>query len=532
VASCFAIRVFPIRSERVSLRLRFREAVLADRFWLVAALITIALAATPASASPLAASLRLPRVSYLGPSERLSQLTTLSASASTSGARVVAVTFLLDGKPLGSDTTRPYHLDIDAGALRAGAHRVSVVAVDSLGRRASSNSTAVTVIARHAPSLVVSPHHGLRRALARLAKGNVTVRLLPGHYRLSEVSLGSSTRLSGSGRSTVISAASGSYDDILIVRGRHVRISDLVVDGSGSGPGDGQAVEVRTGSADVRISHVEIRHVRSIGVYAWGSYHDVSVQDSVIGGDKKAEAGVVFEKGKSSDSSVIRTRVSGFRSYGIDFSYLLYDDPTAALDAVALDNVVTDITDPAVADGRSEGGIWSGGVEAALIGNVIKRTGWDGIETVGSSLRVTIVANTITATQTGIYLEHSTNNSLISGNRIRHVDSGINVEWRFDGIGSSSNSFIGNTISVAEDGISLDVDNDGNRVERNVFLNVSLPVTLQGSSNNIVRSNRACGARGALVTTPDGLREGGTSAASEGNRLSDNLNRPCSKLDA
>jgi len=520
-----------LRSERVSLRLRL-AGMSASRFWFVAALIPLVLVAMPASASPLAASLRLPQVAYLGPGERLSQLTTLRASASTRGASIVAVTFLLDGKPLGSDTTKPYRLEIDAGALRAGVHRLRVAAVDSLGRRAKSRAIPVTIVARHARSLVASPRRGLRRALARLARGGVAVRLLPGHYKLSDVSLGSNTRLSGSGRSTVISAPPGSYERILLVDGRHVRVSDLVLEGSGPGPGDGRAIEVRTGSADVRISQLGIRHVRQTGVYAWGSYRDVSVQDSVVDGGKKADAGVVFEKGRSRDSSVIRTRVSGFRCYGIDFSYLLHDDPRAALDAVALDNVITDISDPTVADGGSEAGIWSGGVNAALISNVIRRTGWDGIETVGSSRRVTIVANTVTATQTGIYLEHSTNNSLISGNRISDVDSGINVEWRYDGIGSDGNSFVGNVIAAAEHGIFVDVGGNGNHIERNVFLNVSFPVRLQGSSNNFVRRNRACHIHDELVTMPDGLHEDGTPAVSEGNRLSGNLVLPCSKLDA
>ena len=520
----------PLRLRNLPIWLRLRSSVSTGRFLLVAALVPLAFTAISASASPLAASARALRVSYLNPGQRLSGLVTLRASASTRGARVVAVTFLFDGQPLGSDTTRPYRLEIDAGALRPGSHRLRVAAADSLGRRVKSRAIPVTVVAHHARSLVASPRRGLKKALARLSRGGVSVRLLPGHYELSEVSLGSNTRLSGSGRSTVISAPSGSYEAILLVKGRHVQVSDLVLDGSGPGPGDGQAVEVRTDVANVRISHLEIKHVRQTGVYVWGSYHDVSVQDSVIAGDKRAEAGVVFQKGDSGDSSVIRTRVSGFRSYGIDFSYLLHD-PSAAPHAVALDNVVTDIADPAAADGRSECGIWSGGVEAALVGNVIKRTGWDGIETVGSSRRLTIVANTVTSTQTGIYLEHSTNNSLIRDNRISNVDRGINVEWRYDGIGSSSNSFIGNTISAAEQGISVDVGDNDNRIKRNVFLNVSFPVTLRGSSKNIVRGNRACRVHGALVTESKGLRDDGTLAASMGNSLSDNLVRPCSKLE-
>jgi hypothetical protein len=472
------------------------------------------------------------RVSYLGPGKRLAGWVTLRASASALGARVVAVTFLLDGEPIGSDTTRPYNLDIDAGALPPGAHSIRVAAVDSLGRRITGRLTPVLVAARRAPSLVVSPHRGLRKALRKLARGNVNVRLLPGHYTLSEVSLGSNTRLVGSGQSTVITAPSGSYDGILVVDGQHVRISDLMLDGSGPGPGSGQAVEIRTGAARVRISRLEIVHVRGEGVDAWGNYKDISVQDSVITGDERAESGVTFEYGRSSDSSVIRTRVSGFRSYGIDFACVDHDDPAGARSAVALDNVITDINDPAVSDGTSEGGIWSGGSEAALIGNTIKRTGWDGIETVGTSQNVAIVANTINATGTGIYLEHSTNHSLVERNRISGIDVGINVEWRYEGIGSNGNSFLANEVADAGEGIFVDVGDDGNLVNRNVFLRVDTPVVFRGSSNNVAKGNRACLNTHRVVTESDGLGDDGTLVASTANHLSDNRSTSCSKLTA
>jgi hypothetical protein len=526
VASWFAIRVLYLRSESVSLRSHLRGALL------VAALIFLVIAAIPASASPLVASVRSPRVSYLGPMERFSRLTTLHASASTRGARVVAVTFLLDGKPLGSDTTKPYSLDIDAGTLRAGIHQVSVTAVDSLGRRTRGRSTAVTVIACHARSLVVTPRKGLGRALARLSRGNVTVRLGPGHYRLSDVWLGSNTRLIGSGPSTVISARPGSYDGILVIDGRHVRVSDLLLDGSGPGSGDGIGVAVRPGAADVRISRLDIENVRETGVDAWGNLSDVSVQDSVIRGNKRAGAGVRFEDGVFSDSSVIRTRLSGFRSYGISFVFVPHDSRNAAPHALALDNVVTDVTDPSVDDGTSEGGIWSGGAQAALIGNVIRRTGWDGIETVGSSLRVAVVGNTISETGTGIYLEHATNDSGFSNNRISHVETGIAVEWFYDGVGSSGNRFIGNTVSAAERGLFVEVGNNGNRVDHNVFINVTTPVVFQGSSNNVAGGNRACGNSDAVVTQAEARSESGALVNAENNRFFDNHSSACVKLVA
>ena len=106
----------------------------------------------------------------------------------------------------------------------------------------------------------------------------------------------------------------------------------------------------------------------------------------------------------------------GFRDYGIIFSQSEYDRPSAALHGLALDNVVTDIKDPerdgcvdeprdTSGCGTNEGGIWSGGVEAAIIGNTTRRTRWDGIQTVGSSTRTTIVDNDVRGARTGIYIE-------------------------------------------------------------------------------------------------------------------------------
>ena len=64
-----------------------------------------------------------PSVEFLGP-ERLTRPAELEARARpASGSRVVAVTFFLDGRPLGSDTTRPYRLDVDPALLPPGDHR-------------------------------------------------------------------------------------------------------------------------------------------------------------------------------------------------------------------------------------------------------------------------------------------------------------------------------------------------------------------------------------------------------------------------
>jgi hypothetical protein len=501
--------------------------------WLAGGVICGALAAaTPSPAGAAGPTVRY--VGHHGPGGLLASPATLSAVASTSGGRIVAVTFLLDGRPLGSDTTAPYVLDVTPGLLRPGRHRLSVAAVDSRGRRASTGPITVKVSRSRARVLTASPHHGLDRALAALRRGRVTVRLAPGHYRLREVRLGRGARLLGSGAQTVISAPAGSnYWALLVAKGDDVRISDLTLDGGGGGRREenGIAVAVFDGSDRVRLQRLRMRHVRTHGVNVWGAHTDVSIQDSTIDGDGSAGSGV-FALGSddSQDTSVIRTRISGFRDFGILFAQREYGRPAAALHGLALDNTIADVRDPArdacvtkpnttPRCGTNEGGIWSGGVEAAIIGNTIRRTRWDGIETVGSSTRTTVIGNDIAATRTGIYLEHSTNDSIISGNVVSRARTGINVEWRHEGVGSSRNTFTKNRLVGG--GLFVDVGGDGNLIERNLFVGGPRPaIVLQGSSNNIVRANVGCGSgEGTLVGEQVGKWDDGRRAFPRENHL-------------
>jgi hypothetical protein len=476
-----------------------------------------------------------PSVQLLSPPGTVGHPMTLRATAKASSGRVVAVTFLLDGVALGSDTVVPYTFDLDPGLVDPGGHRLRVSAVDSLGRR---RSTAPVVLrTRHFPTkaLTATPEKGLGRALAALRRGNVTVRLAPGRYRLHDAKLGDGARLVGSGPETVVSPPSGaSYFALLTAKGRDITISDLTIDGDGPGPGRGIAVAVFDGSSDVRLRGLRMIHVRTDGVNVWGAFSNVSVQDSLIEGDGTAQTGVfALGSDRSRDTSVIRTRIRGFRSFGILLAQREYGRPAAALHGVALDNVVSDIRDPArdrctyepnttPKCGTNEGGIWTGGVEAAIIGNTVLRARWDGIETVGSSTRTTVVGNRIRDTRTGIYLEHATHDSLFSKNLVVDTRTGINVEWWHDGQGSTNNTFTSNRIvSASRGGLFVDVGDDGNQILENVFVGGARPaIVLQGTSDNVVRRNLGCrGGDGELVHEQSGNLDGGGRAVPKRNRL-------------
>jgi len=487
------------------------------------------------AAGPPSVTLARPPGSVGGP-------TTLRATAKASSGRIVAVTFVLDGVPLGSDTTAPYRLLLDPELVAPGEHRLLASAVDSLGRRRSTKAVAFRT-RRSSEALVASPDEGLGRALAALRRGHVTVRLTRGRYRLGGVTIGDGGRLIGSGPGTVIAAPPGPYFAVLVARGRDIAISDLTVDGGGPGGGKGIAVAVFDGSRNVRLSRIDLSHVRTDGVNVWGAYSNVSVQDSEIDGGGTAQVGVfALGSDRSRDTSVIRTRISGFRSHGILLAQKEHGRPAAALHGLALDNVVTDIRDPARDKcayapnttpkcGTNEGGIWTGGVEAAIIGNTVLRARWDGIETVGSSTRTTVVGNRIQDTRTGIYVEHSTHDSLFSKNVIADAGTGINVEWFHDGQGSTRNTFASNRIvSASKGGLFVDVGSDGNQIARNVFVGGARPaIVLQGTSDNVVQRNVGCRAGDEeLVREQSAYYDSGLRAVPRRNRVTDNAtNGPC-----
>jgi parallel beta-helix repeat protein len=515
----------------------------ATRVLRLAGLAAGATAAVVVPASWLNAASPPVEVSYRGPGQVLKGEISLRATATARGARVVAVTFVIDGVAIGSDTTPPYTLDVSTRQLPPGVHRLRVTAVDTLGRRAATKPVRVRIRAGGNPFVAASPSRGLQPALAALRRGHLTVRLEPGRYVLSDVTLGSGARLVGSGPGTVIVPPAGTgYFALLVARGSGIRISDLSIDGGGPGAGKGIGVAVFEGSSDVRLQRLRFTNVRGDGVHAWGQHADISIQDSIMDGGGYGYAGVrIFGSDESRDASVIRTRIRGFRGYGIVFPQKEYGRPAAALHALALDNTVSDISDPAHAVcatnpltplcGTTEAGIESGGVEAAIVGNTIRRTRWDGIETVGSSTRVSVIDNDIRDTGTGIYLEHSTNFSLISNNRISGVKKGINVEWRYGGIGSDQNTFSFNRImSATRSGLFVDVGADGNRIVGNAFVGGARPaIILQGSSRNVVRANRGCrGDGGPLVREQKGWHDDGGEALPLDNRLTGNTDvRSC-----
>ena len=185
-----------------------------------------------------------PRLAYAGP-RRLSGVDSLRARVGRESGRIVAVTFLLDGQPLGTDTTAPFELDVDASRLPAGRHRLGVAVVDRLGGRTAAKPVRVSITPQEEPATLTATPETFRRVLRELAGGHVIVRLAPGRYVVPHLEVGGSTRLVGSGPGTVLAAATGGWS-LMTVRGRGVRVSDLTIDGRGRSE---RATSASSGSA-------------------------------------------------------------------------------------------------------------------------------------------------------------------------------------------------------------------------------------------------------------------------------------------
>jgi parallel beta-helix repeat protein len=266
--------------------------------------------------------------------------------------------------------------------------------------------------------------------------------------------------------------------------------------------------------------------VRRSAFYAYGAFANVSIQDSIITGDGVADAGVIVGlHDGGSYASVIRCGIAGFRQLGINFALADFGRNDTGGFSLALDNRIYDIDDPTRDNGTDEGGIWSGGHDAAIIGNTIVGATWDGIETVGSSRGVSIVKNKIAGTRTGIYVEHSTDFSMIANNSIRDVRTGINVEWKYQNVGSSDNVFDGNRISNANIGIFVDVGSDRNVLRANEIRGTPTAIVLQGASQNLIAHNYFCGHPRIRVVQQNGQWDNGMTAKPVENRLRDNIFR-------
>jgi hypothetical protein len=126
-------------------------------------------------------------------------------------------------------------------------------------------------------------------------------------------------------------------------------------------------ISISGGAIDVHVPRIGVSGVRVNGIEIWGAHSGDSIQDSTLRGSDVATNGGVFELGSvnSSQTSMIRRRISGFRDFGVISDQRFHGLPSAVLHNVALDNRIDNIADPSTHDGTGAGGIWTGGAQAA-----------------------------------------------------------------------------------------------------------------------------------------------------------------------
>jgi parallel beta-helix repeat protein len=456
----------------------------------------------------------------------LGSMTDLTATVDPDGARILWVDFLVDGRVVGSDATAPYTYRLDPGRLGPGPHVLQADARDATFAHALSAPVDVDA----APATYtrsVSTTGALVSAVADLnASGGGSIHLAPGTYTLSgALWVGSGIDLVGSGPdATTLQAPTGTPDSMIRWdSASRDSIRDLTLDYAG---GSGIAVALSgSGAVDDLVQDVHIVGLGSArsGVEAWGAHrHGLSVQDSVLDGSGTGSTGLrdLQSDADSSGDSAFRDDVHGFRDYGLMFPAYSQGVRMPGADNIVVGNAVSAIQDPAHANGTNEAGIWLGGRENVAYGNTVSNTGWELVWTGSSCNSCLIAGNTLSDSGVGVYLEHGSGGTVVTGNTISAVNDGVNVEWAYhEGsayIGSSNVIVRGNTITARKAGVQAAVDDNGLVVEGNVVRAGSdAPVVLQGLDHATVRDNDLRGPGASCVAEIEGLYDTGGIASSD-----------------
>jgi hypothetical protein len=197
-------------------------------------------------------------------------------------------------------------------------------------------------------------------------------------------------------------------------------------------------------------------------VTTWGAAGGV-VQDVEIDGGRVAWYGV---RGTQPDGMVVeRVVVRNVLSDGVRLSDNR-SDSTAVIRRVR-DVRVTDADHPEGLNGTGEACIWIGHRVREVVRRVeARRCGWMGLWT-GNVSRETIIEDvTIADTRTGIYSEHRTRRVLFRRLDVTAAGTGFNVEWWYDGSGSSDLAVEQFTITAGNIGIFLDAGTYGTSIRR------------------------------------------------------------------
>lgn len=429
-------------------------------------------------------------VSLIAPAATLSGVVTLRAEIA---GHARWVDFLVDGAVAGSASAGALSYALDVSRLAAGAHRLEVAAFDDDFRRSVSPPVAVRTSDRP-PEHLVATAAELVTALGALGSAGGSIALGPGTYLLAApLAIGANVFLSGAGAGVTIlrPLAPRPQQALLQLAGSGSTVRNLSIDYDG---GTWNAIELPAPSVEhVLLQSLELRGLSAArsAIELWGAAHrDISVQDCRMDGGKGGSAGLrdsMFDD-ESSDDSAFRNTVRGFTGFGIAFPAFAGRPRTGARNLAVL-NDVSDIANPVDQDGRSEAAIWLGGQDNVAWGNTCARAAWELIWTGSNCLRCRVENNVLSGSRTGIYLEHSSDDSVVRGNRISAVDTGVNAEWTYGGAGTRRVRLLGNDIRASKTGVSIETLDDGFVLEDNTIRAGAVAVRLSGAGYTAIRHN-------------------------------------------
>jgi parallel beta-helix repeat protein len=433
----------------------------------------------------------------------LSGFATLTATASAETGRVAWVDFLVDGDVVGSDTTAPFSFRLPASDLGAGQHTFAALAVDTSFDRTTSASVVATA-GTTVYTRDVSTSAAFVQAVQDLASTGGSIHLEPGTYALSgALEIGSNIDIVGSGATTTtIQAAPGTTSDLLRFDNAHdTSLRDATIDYNG---GTQSAIYVNLACYDNLFQRLSVIGLSSsrYGIQSWQQPgHDFSVQDSSFDGSSDGStaggsAGIAAYGADptTSDDSAFRDVVRNFKDYGIEFAARINGVDLPSERSVAVENTVSNISNPATASGTNEAGIWLGGQDGIAYRNIVTQTGWELIWTGTNCYRCLVRENALGSATYGVYLEHSSDGTTIEGNTISDVSFGVNIEWSyFEGTvyrGTTDAVVRGNTITTLNGtGIQGSVSDDGLVVDGNTIRGSKTPVALQALQHATVEDN-------------------------------------------
>lgn len=404
------------------------------------------------------------------------------------------VDFLVDGVVAGSAADADASYAIDVSRLPAGPHVLEAAAWDDQLRRVLSAKVEVITSAAPFRQRQVSTADELLAAVRELEATGGRISLAPGNYPLAEpLSLGPDLFISGAGPSTVLMAATPRPAASLVrLAGSRTTVRDLAIDYRG---GTFDAVELASSKVEhVLLQRLQLRGLENArsGIELWGEGHrDISVQDCALDGSQGGSAGLrdsIYDDASSGDSA-FRNTVRRFADFGIAFLAFSQGTPRVGARNLAVMNEVTDIANRVGQDGRSEAAIWLGGQDNLAYGNTCARAAWELIWTGSNCLRCRVEENILSDSKTGIYLEHSSDDALLRGNRIRGVNTGVNAEWAYGGVATRRVRLVRNDIEAARVGVSIDVGADDFALEGNRVRAGQVAVKLSGASRTSLRGN-------------------------------------------